>query len=58
MIYDEYSAEDDKRLVGIKIKNLKTKRIIDIKGDPNSSKGSLVEFRFMDNIKTDEYVPD
>lgn len=48
-IYDEYSAVDDKHIVGIKVTNQETNEETDILGDSDSMKGSLISLR--DNAK-------
>lgn len=46
-VYEEYSAADDKKAVGIRIKNEKTGKEYDhLTGDPKSIIGSLVSLRF------------
>ena len=57
LIYDEYSADDDQKHVGVKVTNGKTKKTVDIKGDPATVQGSLGAFRFMKGIQKDDYLP-
>lgn len=57
LIYDEYSADDDQKHVGVKVTNRKTKKTVDIKGDSTSVQGSLGAFRFMKGVQKDDYLP-
>lgn len=45
VIYDTYFAVGNKQEIGIKIINLETNKITHIKGDTNSRKGTMVDFR-------------
>lgn len=45
MIYHNYYAADDRSEVGIRITNLKTGKVINIKGRNKTKKGTLVDFR-------------
>ncbi len=55
VVYSEYYAYDDSYKCGIKVINLKSENITNIKGDMKTIKGTLVDFRFNDKIeKTDE----
>lgn len=51
VIYQTYSARDNKSNVGIKITDLNTQKIIDIKGKIKSIKGTLIDFRFNNLIE-------
>lgn len=44
IVYEEYSASDDSKKYGIRIENSKINT--DIRGDPKSVVGSLIDFRF------------
>jgi len=55
-IYSENTAEENSTIVGIKIKNLVTKKVYNIEGNTETVKGSLVNFRFMNNINTDDFI--
>ena len=52
-IYEEYSALENKEIIGIKIKNINTKKEWDLKGDISTLKGSLVDLKFNDKIQTE-----
>ena len=45
IIFDTYYSADDKREIGIKIINLKTKKTTVIRGDINTLQGTLTDFR-------------
>ena len=49
-IYEEYTSQDNKKIIGIKIKNINTKKEWDLKGDPLTLKGTLIDLRFNDKI--------
>jgi hypothetical protein len=50
-LYEEYSSEDDKTYVGIRIMNIDTQEEIYYEGDADSVTGTLVELRWNDKIK-------
>lgn len=54
VIYDTYFAVGEKVNIGVKIIDLKTKKIIDIKGDNKTLKGNLVTFRDNKLIANDD----
>jgi hypothetical protein len=54
IIYDTYLASGNKQIFGIKIINLKTKKIIDIIGDPKTRKGTLIDFRDNNLLKIED----
>ncbi len=45
-VYEEYSAEDNKTSVGIKVNMNNSRKEVDIKGLPKSIRGSLVPLRY------------
>ena len=45
VIYDTYFSRDGKQNIGIKIIDLKSNKIIDIKGNRKTRKGMLIDFR-------------
>lgn len=45
VIYDTYAAVGHKQETGVKIINLKTQKITDIKGSLKTRKGTLIDFR-------------
>ena len=45
-IYSEYSAEDGKTLIGVKLIDLKSNKQVNIPGELQTRRGSLVDFRF------------
>ncbi len=50
-IFDEYSAADSSQNVGVKVENLKTGKIITIKGDPETIKGGLAVLRYDSRVR-------
>ena len=58
VLYDTYYAIDESENAGIKVIDLKTGVVKDIKGLPKTKKGSLLDFRFMDAIKKSEEIFD
>ena len=50
-IYQEYAAKGKMTRVGISVTNNETGKKIEIKGNPKTVKGSLVNLRFDDRIK-------
>lgn len=53
-IYDEYYAEDTSYTVGLRIKNIKTNKTQEVRGDYDSKKGSLIDFRSNKLIPVEE----
>lgn len=45
-IYDEYSAEDETALIGVRVIDLKSNEKVNIPGELKTRRGSLVDFRF------------
>jgi len=45
VIFDTYSAVENKKTTGIKVIDLKTKAVTELKADPKSIKGNLIQFR-------------
>ena len=45
-VYYEYYSEGNSQSLGIKIKNLKSDKEFDVKGDIETKKGSLLSFKF------------
>jgi len=58
LIYDEYDAESASRSIGIKVLNPKTKKEVDMKGDPKTLKGTMLHFRDYDEIIKAEVDPE
>ena len=58
VIYDEYDAETASRSIGIKVLNPKTKKEVDMKGDPKTLKGTMLHFRDYDEIIKGEVDPE
>ena len=54
VIYNTYAASDNKTSVGVKVIQLSSEKVIDIKGIVKSRKGSLVEFRDDEKISQGE----
>lgn len=54
VIYDTYSAVDEKSEIGIKVINIKTQKINNLKGKIKTRKGSLIDFRFNELLKIDD----
>ncbi|NRS90369.1 hypothetical protein HNQ02_003309 [Flavobacterium sp. 7E] len=52
--YDTYYAVENKKSIGIKITNLKDNTITAIKGEENTQKGSLVDFRYNKSLKIED----
>jgi len=50
-IYEEYSAESDKPIIGIKVTKQETSEETNILGDSDSTKGSLISLRDNSKIK-------
>lgn len=50
-LYDEYSAEDDSRNTGVLVTDTEGKEL-DITGTKGSAKGSLVQLRYNEKIRT------
>ncbi len=53
-LYENYYAEGNINEIGVSIKNLKTEKIIDIKGNYKTLKGTLFDFRDNDVIQIDK----
>ena len=51
IVFDEYAAENDTSICGIRIINLKTKETVEIIGDIKTKLGTLIDFRFDDRIE-------
>jgi hypothetical protein len=45
-LYDEYSAEDNSSEIGIRVMDLQTNAVTEMKGEEKSKRNSLVDFRF------------
>lgn len=58
IIYNTYYATGNKTSVGIKVINLKTSKIADIKGIKKTQKGTLVDFRDNRLLKIDDQLYD
>jgi hypothetical protein len=58
VIYETYSAADDKTNCGIKIIDSRTNERTEIEGDPKSIEGSLIDFRNSELIQRDEELFD
>jgi len=58
IIYNTYSAVDEKSKCGIKVLNTKTKNTVDIKGNINSIQGSLTDFRDNHLLKISDEIFD
>jgi hypothetical protein len=54
VIYDTYYAVGEKSEIGIKVTNLKTKKVVDIKGDYKTRKGTMADFRFNNLLEITE----
>ncbi|MFT5254612.1 MAG: acyl-CoA-binding protein [Flavobacteriales bacterium] len=54
VIYDTYFSVKNKTNIGIKIIDLKTEKIIDLKGKTKTRKGTLVDFRDNKHIGIDD----
>ena len=50
VVYEEHSASDSLSRVGVRVINEETGKEFEMKGRPESVKGSLVDFRFDDRI--------
>jgi hypothetical protein len=50
-IYDTYYAAQNKSEIGISVTNLKTNKIVDIKGAAKSRKGTITDFRNNNLVK-------
>jgi hypothetical protein len=50
-IYEEYSSENDKTFIGIKVINQKTGEETDLPGDSKGLKGTLISLRDIEKIK-------
>lgn len=58
VIYETYSAADDKTNCGIKIIDTRTNERTEIEGDPKSIEGSLIDFRNSELIQVGEELFD
>jgi len=58
VVYHTYYAEGNQQSVGIKVIEIKTKKITDIKGNPRSQQGSLTRFRDNGLVAVDEELYD
>lgn len=58
VICQTYSSVDDKKECGIKIIDFRTNRITEIKGDPETIKGSLMDLRNNEFIQIGEELFD
>jgi hypothetical protein len=54
VIYDTYYAVGEKSEVGIKVTDLKRKKVVDIKGDYKTRKGTMADFRFNNLLEITE----
>ena len=50
VVYEEHSPRDSLSRVGVRVINEETGKEFEMKGRPESAKGSLVDFRFDDRI--------
>jgi hypothetical protein len=57
IIYDTYFAVENKKEIGIKIINLKTRKTTNVKGDVKTRKGTLAEFRDNNLLEIEDEVP-
>jgi len=59
VVYDEYGVDPEsgtgKKFIGIKLIDQKKGKTYDIKGDNSTRRGSLMDLRFMDKVKSDGF---
>jgi len=58
VIYDTYFAVSEEMKVGIKVTDLKTNKTTDIKGEPKSRKGTLINFRYNNLLEIGDEIFD
>lgn len=56
VIYETYYSANKESEIGIKVKDLKTNKTTDIKGNPKTKKGSLIDFRDNNLLEISEDV--
>ena len=58
VLYDTYYAIDETENAGIRVIDLMTGNVKDIKGLPKTRRGSMLDFRFMEEIKKSDEIFD